>query len=168
MQDYGKQEVQRMLKLLLFAVLTLVNIPSFVSAQFFEQGQFVKDIENRVLWLRCSVGQVWEIDKKTCSGSILKLNQSEILEAIRQANDQLPGNWRLPSVRELESLVCATCAPAKVQEKYFPQIAREAYWSGTPNTFNKNMYWTVNFQTGHTYSRFLGYQQLPFLLVQDY
>ena len=51
MQDYGKQEVQRMLKLLLFAVLTLVNIPSFVSAQFFEQGQFVKDIENRVLWL---------------------------------------------------------------------------------------------------------------------
>ena len=157
-----------MLKVLVTIWIALIYLPNTSSAQFFEQGQFIKDIKNGILWLRCSVGQVWSPETKTCTGKIVKLNQEEIEIAIIQAEQQLPGAWRLPTLSELESLVCISCTPAKVQHKYFPGIAREAYWSGTPNTFNKKMYWTVNFQTGHTYSRFLRYQQLPFLLVQDY
>ena len=157
-----------MLKVLVTIWIALIYLPNTSSAQFFEQGQFIKDIENRVLWLRCSVGQVWSPETKTCAGKIVKLNQEEIEVAIMQAEEQLPGNWRLPTLSELESLVCSSCTPAKVQNKYFPGIAREAYWSGTRNSFNSKMFWSVNFQTGHRYSRFLGYQQLPFLLVQDY
>lgn len=157
-----------MLKLLVTVCIALIYLPNASSAQFFEQGQFIKDIENRVLWLRCSVGQVWSVETKSCAGTIVKLNHEEIEVAIIQAEEQLPGTWRLPTLVELESLVCSSCTPAKVRNKYFPGIAREAYWSGTQNSLNKNMYWTVNFQTGHTYSRFFSYQQLPFLLVQDY
>ena len=157
-----------MLKLLVTVCIALIYLPNSASAQFFEQGQFIKDIENRVLWLRCSVGQVWSPETKTCAGKIVKLNQEEIEVAIIQAEEQLSGTWRLPTLSELESLVCISCTPAKVQNRYFPGIAREAYWSGTRNSFNSKMFWSVNFQTGHRYSRFLGYQQLPFLLVQDY
>ena len=157
-----------MLKTLVTVWIALIYLPSTSTAQFFEQGQFIKDIENRILWIRCSVGQVWSSETKSCIGDAMKLNQAEIKVAITQANEQLSGAWRLPTLSELESLVCSSCAPAKVQNKYFPGITREAYWSGTRNSFNRRMYWSVNFQTGHRYSRFLGYQQLPFLLVQDY
>ena len=68
---------------------------------------------------------------------------------------------------ELESLVCENCEKPKINEKYFPGISPEAYWTQTKNRFNSKMYWTVNFMTGYNYSRFFAYQQLPVLLVQD-
>ena len=77
------------------------------------------------------------------------------------------GTWRLPTLDELESLVCEKCEKPKINEKYFPGISPEAYWTQTKNRFNSKMYWTVNFMTGYNYSRFFSYQQLPVLLVQD-
>ena len=39
-------------------------------------------------------------------GEPVKLDQDEIKEANRQLNEQIEGEWRLPSRKELESLVC--------------------------------------------------------------
>ena len=59
------------------------------------------------------------------------------------------------------------CDPPKIKQKYFPNISPEAYWTSKPNFWNRKMYWTVNFMTGHNYSRFFAYQQLPVLFVKD-
>ena len=80
------------------------------------------------------------------------------------------GGWHFSNLKtldELESLVCEKCEKPKINEKYFPGISPEAYWTQTKNRFNSRMYWTVNFMTGYNYSRFFSYQQLPVLLVQD-
>ena len=135
--------------------------------QFFEEGRFVRDVRNGITWYRCTLGQVWDSDTKTCSGETVRLSQDEIIIAVQQAEQQLGGKWRLPTKDELESLICVECAPPKIRQKYFPNIEREAYWSGTRNRWNGRMYWSVNFMTGHAYSRFFFYQQLPALLVQD-
>jgi len=137
------------------------------SAQFFEDGYAIKDVKNGINWLRCTVGQTWDYDTKQCDGEIVKLNHKEIEQAQSQASEQLGGSWRLPTLEELESLVCKSCSKPKINEKYFPGISPEAYWTNTPNIFNSKMYWTVNFMTGHNYSRFFSYQKLPVLLVQD-
>jgi hypothetical protein len=139
--------------------------PSF--AQFFEDGYTIKDVKNNIVWLRCTVGQTWDYDADTCVGDLVKLNHEEIEIAVEQAAEQLGGSWRLPSLKELESIVCKQCEKPKVNEKYFPNISPEAYWTQTQNKFNSKMYWTVNFMTGHNYSRFFAYQQLPVLFVQD-
>ena len=136
-------------------------------AQFFNEGLVVRDVKNNIIWLRCTVGQTWNNDTERCDGEIIKLNHQEIEQAVTQASEQLGGTWRLPDLEELEDLVCANCSAPKVYEKYFPSISPEAYWSATKNRFNSKMYWTVNFMTGHNYSRFFYYQQLPVLLVQD-
>jgi patatin-like phospholipase/acyl hydrolase len=168
MQHMMKIGICEMFKFIhLFGIFLMLS-PSIGRAQFFEQEHFIKDIRNQVIWIRCSAGQVWDIESQSCSGEVVRLSQTEIPTAIEQANQQLGGSWRLPTLDELESLVCDQCIPAKIENKYFANIAREAYWTSTPNSLNKKMFWTVNFQTGHTYSRFFGYQELPFLLVKDY
>ena len=140
---------------------------SVSSAQFFEDGYTIKDVKNNIIWLRCTVGQTWDYESKSCTGEIVKLNHDEIEIAMMQAKEQLGGSWRLPTLTELESIVCKKCDKPKVNDKYFPNISPEAYWTQTQNKLNSKMYWTVNFMTGHNYSRFFAYQQLPLLLVQD-
>jgi len=149
---------------LIFLFFAWTNV-SF--AQFFEDGYIIKDVKNNIIWLRCTVGQTWDYESKSCTGEIVKLNHDEIEIAVMQAKEQLGGSWRLPTLTELESIVCKKCDKPKVNDKYFPNISPEAYWTQTQNKLNSKMYWTVNFMTGHNYSRFFAYQQLPFLLVQD-
>ena len=78
--------------------------------------------------------------------------------AISEAKRQLGGNWRLPTRQELESLVCEECTAPKINSKYFPKISPEAYWTSDKNTLNPKTFWSVNFMTGHSYSRFFPYQ----------
>ena len=54
-------------------------------AQFFEDGYTIKDVRNNITWLRCTVGQTWDYDTKTCVGKIVKLNHDEIEIARTQA-----------------------------------------------------------------------------------
>ena len=57
--------------------------------------------------------------KQRCLGEPVKLDQNEIKEANRQLNEQIEGEWRLPSRKELESLVCDSCEGAKINKKLF-------------------------------------------------
>ena len=162
-----KESYFKMVKIFLLFIASIFAVPMATHAQFFEEGHLVTDVRNNIVWLRCSVGQRWDYDTGQCAGKVVRLNQEEIIDAIEQANKQLGGTWRLPTREELETLVCADCDPPKVREKYFPAIEREAYWTGSQNYFNSKMYWSVNFMTGHSYSRFFAYQQLPLLLVKE-
>ena len=153
------------LKLLL--VILPLTVSSSAFAQFFEEDHLITDVRNNITWLRCSVGQTWDNETKTCTGDLVKLNNDEIEVALQQAGEQLGGEWRLPTLDELESIVCEECEPPKIKEKYFPNISPEAYWTSKRNFLNRKMVWTVNFMTGHNYSRFHAYQQLPVLFVRD-
>ena len=151
----------------IFFITSFLLLPSIGQGQFFEKGHIITDVRNNVDWIRCSVGQNWNIEDEDCEGSAVKLNHEEIAIAIQQASEQLGGEWRLPSLEELLSIVCDECDPPKINAEYFPKISKEAYWTGTKNFFNSKMFWSVNFFTGHKYSRFFSYQRLPVLLVQD-
>jgi len=157
----------KMVKIFGMVIASVFFAPLTSHAQFFEEGHLIKDVKNNIVWMRCSVGQRWDYDTGKCVGKVVRLNQEEIKDAIKQADQQLGGHWRLPSLEELQTLICENCEPPKIRTKYFPDIQREAYWTGSQNFFNSKMYWSVNFMTGHSYSRFFAYQQLPFLLVRD-
>ena len=155
-----------MYKYFISAVFFSIYLTYTASSQFIGRQHTVKDLNNGTTWLRCSVGQAWDPALDTCTGEIVKLDHSQITYAIREAKRQLGGNWRLPTHAELESLICEDCPPPKINSKHFPNMSAEAYWTGDKNALNPKTFWSVNFMTGHSYSRFFPYQFLPVLLVE--
>lgn len=151
--------------------MLLVAIFCFVSnqatAQFYAENGTVIDFNSKIVWYRCSLGQNFNIDTGKCDGSAIRLNHEEIKLALQQANEQMGGEWRLPTRKELEGLVCESCTAPKVNLKYFPGTESEPYWTGQKNWISPANYWSVNFMTGHTYGRFFPYQRLLVMIVKD-
>ena len=73
-------------------------------------------------------------ESKTCTGDIVKLNHDEIEIALEQASNQLGGDWRLPTLEELETLVCESCAPPKIKQNIF-QIFLQKHIGQANQTF---------------------------------
>ena len=140
--------------IVLFCFFSIIKLKS--NDAFYAKGHLIHDLKLDIIWLRCSVGQTW--NEKECVGKPIKLKMDQIDNVISQANEQLGGNWRLPSREELENLVCMKCEKVKINLKYFPNTPYEPFWTGERNDWSKNkgFYWSVNFFTGHTFGRFPG------------
>ena len=111
--------------IIIFSFFSTIKLTS--SDSFYEKGHLIIDLKLNVLWLRCSVGQVWNANNKECIGKPIKLKMEQINDVIRQANEQLGGEWRLPSREELENLVCMTCGKTKINRKFFPNTPYEPF-----------------------------------------
>ena len=135
------------------------------SSQFYTKEHFVIDLYTSTEWMRCSVGQRW--NGETCTGKIINLNHDQMEEVLKLASEQLGSGWRLPSRKELESLVCRDCKIPKINSEIFPNTDPVPYWTGERNKFAKRHFWSVNFYTGSTYGRFYPYQSLAVRLVRN-
>ena len=145
----NKQSKYYLIIILFFTVFSTNKLTA--NDNFYSKGH--------LLWLRCSVGQIWNSKTNSCEGKALKLKMSQIDEVITQANKQLGGSWRLPTRKELENLVCMSCEKSKINNKFFPNTPYEPFWTGEKNNWSKSkgFYWSVNFFTGHTFGRFPGH-----------
>ena len=130
-----------------------------------EKDHLILDLKNNIFWIRCSVGQVWK--NNTCEGKAIKLTMDQVEQATTKANEQLGGDWRLPTRKELESIVCFECGKVKINSKFFPYTPYEPFWTGEKNSWYKNFFWSVNFFTGHTFGRFPGNIPNYVRLVRD-
>ena len=150
----------------LFFILTLISSYSHASdSRFVTKDHIVVDLEYQIEWLRCSVGQRWNGSK--CSGNIVNLSLDIVPEAIKMANEQLGGKWRLPSKRELTSIVCKECPSPKINKEIFPNTDNAPYWTGDKSIYNSKFYVSVNFHTGFSFNRFSPIKELAVRLVRD-
>jgi len=64
-------------------------------------------------------------------------------------------DWRLPNVKELESVTCVDCYGPAVSynlattDYYFPDVYSERYWSSTTTANDSGYAWYVGFNYGH-------------------
>ena len=109
-------------KYIIFTIIILIFFSSIklkANEAFYAKGHIIHDLKLNILWLRCSVGQVWNSKTSSCDGKAIKLKMDQIDEVIIQANNQLGGFWRLPTRKELENLVCMSCDKVKITISFF-------------------------------------------------
>ena len=154
----------RLKTLCIILILTGSNLNASDS-RFVLNEHIVVDLENKIEWLRCSVGQRWNGNK--CVGKIVNLSLDMVPKALDIANEQLGGQWRLPSKAELTSIVCKECSSPKINEEIFPNTDNAPYWTGDQSVFNTKFYVSVNFHTGFSFNRFSPIKELAVRLVRD-
>ena len=150
--------------LLCFSLIFASNV---FASNFIDKGFYVVDLKNKIDWLKCTTGQQWSDEKNTCQGLAVKLDYKSINEANRQLNEQIDGTWRLPTRKELESLVCKSCQGTKIDQELFPNTPAEPFWTSQKNWWSPKFYWSVNFFTGHSYGRFVPEKELFVRFVRD-
>lgn len=102
----------------------------------------VKDSYTSLIWQRCSLGQMW--NGSICTGTANSYNWVNALQTAKNIGD----GWRLPNVKELDSLVEQACYSPAINNSVFPNTVNSAYWSSTPSAFVSNNSWSVNFISG--------------------
>ena len=135
--------------------------------QILADGAEVKDLQTNLIWKRCQVGMKW--NGNTCTGKAKEFNFDD-------AQKQAGNGWRLPTIRELSSLIYCSSgkmrdsddvgdggAPIKnlcdgdytsptINTKAFPNTPVVSYvWSISRNDYLSGDYvWTINFLQGNS------------------
>ena len=99
-------------------------------------GDTVTDTATGLVWQRCAVGQGWS--GGACIGTAFA-------SAWAAAVTGPPLGWRLPNVKELESIVERRCAAPAMNTAAFPAAPSVNFWSSTPG-------WAVSFNDGSVLS----------------
>jgi len=105
-------------------------------------------------------GLIWE--NKTADGSIHDSGktytfndaQNVFIPQLNAANFGGYSDWRLPTIKELSTLLDISRDKPPINTDYFPNTATTLYWSSSPTAFVSpipNAAWDVDFLTGNTY-----------------
>ena len=95
-----------------------------------------------------STGLMWTRDTQQIPG---RLAWHEALNACDNLSYAGHDNWRLPQVKELQSLIDygRENLPGLPTENPFINVQSWYYWSSTANTFITNSAWSVDMHYGH-------------------
>lgn len=105
-----------------------------------------------LVWMRCSLGQTW--DGKTCVGEAKKFVWRDSLQAASDFNAAggYAGHkdWRLPNIKELDSIAETQCMEPSVNATIFPNTPPARFWSSTlSTTSDKDYAWYVRFNSAY-------------------
>lgn len=142
-----------------------------------KEGNLILDKATNLVWMRCSLGQIWDSGSETCKGSANEYTFESALKAAEGFNREggISGytDWRVPTARELASIrhcsngfrdrmnddvvigIPHACAGNSYQHptinpKIFPQTVDSWYWSSTYSSDPRlsEYAWYVNFKYG--------------------
>ncbi|RVU82731.1 DUF1566 domain-containing protein [Leucothrix sargassi] len=99
--------------------------PTTPTSRFILNGDEVTDKQTGLIWQRCTLGQTWNEALQSCDGSAVKNNWLNTL-------DNVPEGWRVPNIREVNSITEFTCSRPSINLTVFPNTLSDFYWSSTP------------------------------------
>ena len=131
--------------------------PALADKTFSDNGDgTVTDPTTGLQWMRCSMGQTWDGITCTGSASTYTFDQAKALTGTVTFAGQ--SDWRLPNVRELQTIVDITKFIPAIDVVVFPNTPSSTngsnsnfFWSGSPYVNSPNSAWAVYFNSGGTY-----------------
>ncbi|MBI4741105.1 MAG: DUF1566 domain-containing protein [Betaproteobacteria bacterium] len=148
-------------RLFLAIVLNIaLALPAF--AAFTDNGDgTVTDSTTGLMWMRCTMRQTW--NGTTCINAaqtnMFTWGQAKALTS----NFAGHSDWRLPKVRELQSIVdyAVTTAPT-INGSVFPATPQDTFWSASPYALDPSQAWQLDF----TYGVILAFSPLDYSEVR--
>ena len=153
-----QKPLQKILNMIPFFILILAtSLPGGVSYTINHTWGIVRDNNTGLVWMRCTLLKSGINPDSFCNNTTNgdKYTWEESINACNALNTSRYrgySSWRLPSIRELQSIVDFTngLQPA-TNERAFPNTKSEGYWSSTAH-FNdpSGIKWFINFFNGTT------------------
>lgn len=110
-------------------------------------GSEVTDNTTGLIWRRCAEGMT--ITTNDCSGTATAFSMDQALGWAKKEAQITGKPWRLPSLKELQSIVDSNrCNPA-IDTDAFPGTPGSPFWSAPPATDEPAYAWGVNFDYGY-------------------
>lgn len=107
----------------------------------------VTHASTKLMWMRCSLGQRWQDGR--CLGRADNLTWPDALSAAEQVRFADYADWRLPTLRELSSIIDQSCRSPAINLQAFPDTPTSWYWSSTRYAYQNNLSWGVYFDMGY-------------------
>ena len=125
-------------------------IPTTPDERFIDRGDgSVQDKHTGLIWMRCSLGQVW--DGATCSGTAAVYTWQQALQEAAGYTFAGSSTWRLPNVNELKSIVEKACYDPAINLTAFPATPSAPFWTASPLAPGYDYAWIVSFNYGNAY-----------------
>lgn len=125
------------------------------------------DISTNLMWKSCSEG----LQGKQCSeGKAQLLNWPDAIASASAANlEKFAGHvdWRVPNIKELQSLVEARCFNPGINENIFPNTVGTWFWSSTSVASSPGSAWGIGFGAGYGFAKDKNGQKGMVRLVRD-
>lgn len=117
-------------------------------------GGIVKDRLTGLQWQRCAMGQTWEEgqckeDRKKQVRSWFTWQGAKDQVTYIQHHEKFKG-WRIPSRKELESILEVACTDPTINTTIFPNAPAWPFWAATEMESSSDYAWTVDFETGES------------------
>lgn len=106
----------------------------------------VVDKKTGLTWMRCALGQAWR--NNSCIGSVNGYKWQDALQTAESTMFAGLNDWRLPNIKELQSLVENRCYEPAINLTAFPNATSDWFWSSSPNAISGSNAWTVDFDAG--------------------
>lgn len=120
--------------------------PSTPINRFIENGDgTVTDTVSKLTWKRCSEGLSGDLCEK---GEPLIFTWQEALKAASVSSFNGKSDWRLPDIKELNSIIERQCTMPAINEIVFPATPTMSFWSSSPYAGNQAYAWNVYFPYG--------------------
>lgn len=87
--------------------------------------------------------------KTGCTGSALGMDHAS---AVKRAQSQAKGGWRLPSSQELLSIADESRFKMAIDTAAFPNTPPEHFW--TTDAYGSDYFYAVHFYNGFRYDRY--------------
>jgi len=124
------------------------SIPATAPAsRFTDNGNgTVTDRATDLQWKRCAEGQTWS--GGTCTGTAAGHTWQGALQLAEGASYAGKTDWRLPNLKELDSIVEEACYAPAIDLAVFPGTPSDGFWSSSPFASSPDFAWVVSFSYG--------------------
>ena len=109
-------------------------------------GEEVTDTQTGLIWRRCSEGQTWT--GSTCTGTYSTHRWVDALGYTKSIATRMGVAWRLPNVKELQTLVDRGVAFPAINSGGFPNTPTVEFWTATPQPGSVSIAAYVDFSRG--------------------